>query len=300
MPEAAPTTTTTTCSAAVSARSAPMLARGRRGATVMAVYPGAVYLRVDGFAHPGLLPVVSTDALRLPNALVLGSAAPQVGWGVQPGDRVPVGDGAVRLPGVTIRRTRVWQPVPVPTAQSRVDVPAPPSVAALASAAWVGPARALAEGALAGEDLADRVEVTVGSGPGLTPSGDDVICGVLLALRVSGADRAAARLWGAVRLLTSRTTTVSACLLAEAADGYAVPAVVRLASALAGGRERRPEVGAATREVRAIGHTSGADLLAGLAGGLAAAQQHHHGRALAGLSTVVPHQFSTADPGVTS
>lgn len=260
----------TTYPAALSERSAPMLGRGERGATVMAVSPLAIYLRVNGFEPPGLLPVVAADALRLPNALVLGSAPPQVGWGVQPGDRVMVGNGRVRLPGATIRRVRVWRPVPVvPSPQQRL-VPAPSILARLSSQHWLAPAQLMATAAMAGDPLDALVEVTVGSGPGLTPSGDDMICGVMLALRLAGEADAVARLWRAVRPRLSRTTAVSDCLLAEAAQGYAVPAVVRLTAALGGGTCTMGEVSEAARAVTTIGHTSGADLLAGIAGGLAA------------------------------
>jgi hypothetical protein len=53
-------------------------------------------------------------------------------------------------------------------------------------------------------------------------------------------------------------------LLAEAAQGYAVPPVVQLGEALVAGAPAR--VLARIAEVAAIGHSSGEDLLAGMAG----------------------------------
>lgn len=287
--------------AAVSQRSAKVLSRRPRGATVLAVHPLALYLSVDhSWPDPGLLPVVAPSGLRLPNAVVLGAPLSQVGWGVQPGDRISVGDGEVRLPGATIRRTRFWRPVRVPTADQLPGVGVTGVLGRLASPHWAVPARHLATTAVRGGALAEDVRHTVGAGQGLTPSGDDVLCGLLLALRLAGADEARRRLWSAVHPRLGSTSTVSAALLTEAADGYAVPAVIRLASALVGGREHEPEVGAAAQEVRAIGHTSGADLLAGLAGGLAVVGERRPGRIVLGLHSAVPYRLPTTDPGVTS
>ncbi len=186
--------------AAVSERSAMVLARTPRGATVLAVHPLAFYLRIDrSWPDPGLLPVVAPGGLRLPNSVVLGSAPPQVGWGVQPGDRVVVGDGEVRLPGATIRRARVWRPVRVPTVDQLPGARVTGVLERLASSQWVAPARHLANAALRGDALSDAVGHTVGAGQGLTPSGDDVLCGLLLALRLAGADDARRCLWSSIR-----------------------------------------------------------------------------------------------------
>ncbi|WP_406831976.1 DUF2877 domain-containing protein [Pedococcus sp. KACC 23699] len=301
-------TATTSYPAAVSERSAKVLARRPRGATVLAVHPLAFYLRIDrSWPDPGLLPVVAAGGLRLPNAVVLASEPPQVGWGVQPGDRVVVGDGEIRLPGATIRRARVWRPVRVPTVDQLPGVRVTGVLERLASSHWVAPARRLATAALRKDPLGDAVGHTVGAGQGLTPSGDDVLCGLLLALRLAGADDAHRCLWSSIRPRLGSTTTVSAALLMEAADGYAVPAVVRLAGALASDRTiepaehagpAEPELVAAAREVRAIGHSSGADLLAGLFGGLAEAQEWRAGGVVLELHTVVPQHFSNTHTGV--
>jgi hypothetical protein len=104
----------------------------------------------------------------------------------------------------------------------------------------------------------------VGAGPGLTPSGDDVLCGVLLGLRLLGRARSLPRLWDAVAPRLPATTTLSAALLVEAVQGFAVPPVIDLGQALAEGDP--VGVRAAAARVLAVGHTSGADLLAGLTG----------------------------------
>ena len=259
----------TTWPAAVSERSVALVHGRPRSATVLAAFPTALYLQVGG--HADVLPVVTRDGLRLPTALAVGTGLPTVGWGAQPGDRVVVGAGAVHLPGVTVRAVRTWHPRSVPTAVS--DHPAAPL--SHLSLPWRAPARALTELLGSGEPtahlVAQRVGALVGAGPGLTPSGDDVLCGVLLGLRLHprGSAALAAELWRAVQPRLTATTSLSAALLREAADGYAVEPVVRLLERLAVVGTPNPparSVAEAVGDVLAIGHTSGADLLGGLAG----------------------------------
>ncbi|MCU1536543.1 MAG: hypothetical protein JWP82_894, partial [Humibacillus sp.] len=124
----------------------------------------------------------------------------------------------------------------------------------------------------------------VGAGRGLTPSGDDALCGVLLTL--AAVDSAAARsahlaVRAAVTASLTRTTSISAALLAAAAQGYAVPDVVRLVTRWSAGGQSRAAVGAADGadelldRVLAIGHTSGRDLLSGVTGALRALDAIH-------------------------
>lgn len=246
----------TTWPAAGSERSAFLLARAPGPATVLAVFPAALYLAVDR----DLLPVVAPGGLRLPTALALAAPVRPVGWGVQPGDVVTVGGREVVLPGVRVRAVREWRPrrMPVAVRASVRHLPAgSPST-------WRDDAAELAARVVDGGSLTALVRRLVGAGPGLTPSGDDVLCGVLLGLRLLGRARDLPRLWDAVAPRLSATTTLSAALLTEAVQGYAVPPVIDLGEALvaddAGG------VAAAAARVLAVGHTSGAELLAGLSG----------------------------------
>lgn len=246
----------TTWPAAGSERSAFLLARGARPATVLGVFPAALYLEVDRC----LLPLVAPGGLRLPTALALAAPVRRVGWGVQPGDAVTVGSGEVLLPGVRVRVVREWRPrrMPVAPGASATHLPSgPPSP-------WRDDAAELAGCVVDGAPLTARVRRLVGAGAGLTPSGDDVLCGVLLGLRLLGRAASLPRLWDAVAPRLSATTTLSAGLLVEAVQGYAVPPVIDLGEALAG---RDPvAVSDAADQVLAVGHTSGADLLAGLTG----------------------------------
>ena len=96
----------------------------------------------------------------------------------------------------------------------------------------------------------------LGAGPGLTPSGDDVLAGALVAAHATGDPRLAG--WaGATRaaLTATRTTPVSRGMLHHAADGYATPAARRLRhrglhrprrrDGHAAAARRRPQLGAA-------------------------------------------------------
>ncbi|WP_161988535.1 DUF2877 domain-containing protein [Pedococcus bigeumensis] len=257
--------------AAVSERSVGLLHGQPRRARVLGSFPTALYLQVGG--HAEVLPVVTPDGLRLPTALAVATVLPTVGWGTQPGDEVVVGGGEVRLSGLTIRALRTWRPHQVAAAEAGAGVLSAPL--APLRLAWRASARTLTDGLLAGDlgSLTDRVGTLVGAGPGLTPSGDDVLCGILLGLRLHprGSDALRERLWAAVRPRLMTTTSLSAALLTEAEQGYAVAPVVRLVEALAGhdgGHDAGHDPGPveAVQAVLAIGHSSGADLLGGLAG----------------------------------
>jgi hypothetical protein len=119
-------------------------------------------------------------------------------------------------------------------------------------------------------DLPDAVTALLGLGAGLTPQGDDVLAGLLVGLAaVPRASRLARRLGAIVTgLAASRTTTLSAALLCDAADGFAVPALVDLVDGL---HEVESSHRTTTRRtladvvvrLLAVGHTSGAALAHG-------------------------------------
>ncbi|WP_418061231.1 DUF2877 domain-containing protein [Pimelobacter simplex] len=116
----------------------------------------------------------------------------------------------------------------------------------------------------------------VGLGAGLTPSGDDVLTGLAV---VAAADegRLGAVRAGIVRALTAgapleeRTTAVGAAMLTEAAAGRARWRIHDLLTTIATTAPGGPELRAAVLAVRAIGHTSGTDVLEGVRLGLLAA-----------------------------
>jgi hypothetical protein len=164
-------------------------------------------------------------------------------------------------------KAAAWQPPP--------PVPGQPDLAALKTAAQlripdqglggliVGAHNALSGHAqpaldaldrwLVGNALGNEAEELIGLGPGLTPSGDDYLGGMLVALRLSGRGVQADGLWRWLRpRLAQRTSAISAAHLAAAAAGEAHQA---LHEVLNGNLD--------LTDLDAVGHCSGWDALAG-------------------------------------
>ena len=106
---------------------------------------------------------------------------------------------------------------------------------------------------LVGNALGEEAAGLIGLGPGLTPSGDDYLGGMLVALRLTGRAMQAEGLWRWLEpRLTAGTSAVSAAHLAAAAAGEAHEALHRVLNG---------EL--ALEALDAVGHTSGWDALAG-------------------------------------
>ncbi len=113
--------------------------------------------------------------------------------------------------------------------------------------------------------LRQAVAALVGLGPGLTPAGDDFLCGFLAAARAADPALLSA-LHEAAEASLGRTGTLSAFLLRCAIEGFWPTALVDLAEGLAG--EREPDALAALGALCRLGHSSGRDLATGLLFGL--------------------------------
>jgi hypothetical protein len=204
--------------------------------------------------------------------VIAGDRADGLLASLRPGDAVRVGQGRLELAGAVVRVVRVTVParvrdrVPAPGADARAVgavldaaldrvAPALPDLSTQA-AAVVGALRS-------GGDPEPAMLAMAGAGPGLTPSGDDALAGALLVARASGLDVPAAAVAAAGR----RTTLIAAHLLAAAAEGHAARPVVDLVDAVTAAAPG--EVGERLTAVLALGHTSGADLVAGVRGALA-------------------------------
>jgi hypothetical protein len=153
---------------------------------------------------------------------------------------------------VDVAEAAVWQPKPEWTQLRDADVARWPSPAELPSGITFFLEETV-EG-IAGDDLSTcltGVEGLAGRGDGLTPTGDDMLMGVLYGLWVWHPRQE----WMRMILETAvpRTTTLSANFLRAAADGEAV----RQWHDLVNGRPQ------AVAEIMAIGHSSGADAWAG-------------------------------------
>lgn len=257
-----------------------MMEAPRRPARVLAAFPSGVYLEVRTELEPQVIAVVTGQATRLPNAMVITGPMPAVAVG----DEAYVGDGSIDIGRLSLRAHRWWNPAPpLGAVQMAHLVHSLPAMAALCHRSprrpgleGNGAAGLLAQGCAEGSLLKSVVaaEQLVGLGPGLTPSGDDVLAGLLVALRhlggATGADRAvwlADWLAAAVTFdVRGRTTPISAALLHCAARGEASGEVLAVLRGLAGRQSLEP----ALRRLLQLGHTSGADLAWGLRIGLAA------------------------------
>jgi uncharacterized protein DUF2877 len=120
---------------------------------------------------------------------------------------------------------------------------------------------------LVGHSLDNEAEILIGLGPGLTPSGDDYLGGMLLALRACARAVQAESLWRWLEpRLEARTSAISAAHLAAAAQGEGHEALHRaLACLFADPADWAGALAALDR----VGHCSGWD---GLAGAVAVAR----------------------------
>ncbi|WP_186356242.1 DUF2877 domain-containing protein [Streptomonospora sp. PA3] len=238
--------------------------------------PLAVYLEVEGPHEATVIALLARDAVRLPNGLVLvGTQSVGPFADVAAATSVRIGRCSAVFDGptgpCTVRAGRWWRPpLPRPPRAERVPAAVAELGRALRGAAGGLPGDAVAalEGDAARAGAAgDACRRLIGRGPGLTPSGDDLICGYLLAARHLGASAAAAALAAAAERAAPATTALSADLVRHAAAGRACPQAVEVLDALGGHGPLAP----ALEELRRIGHTSGTDLALGMLAGARAA-----------------------------
>ena len=115
---------------------------------------------------------------------------------------------------------------------------------------------------LAGNALGNEVAQLIGLGPGLTPSGDDYLGGVLVGLRWLGRGAQANSLWRWLEpRLAQRTSPISAAHLAAAAAGQVHEALHDVLDSLSAWET--PDLLPGLAQLDAVGHTSGWDALAG-------------------------------------
>ncbi|MEZ5934604.1 MAG: DUF2877 domain-containing protein [Alphaproteobacteria bacterium] len=108
----------------------------------------------------------------------------------------------------------------------------------------------------------DSVEQLIGLGPGLTPSGDDLLAGALITCHHLGEIESAQPLAAAVCAVAAATNRISQAHLQAAARGYVAAPLHDLlhASLTTGRRSLRQDLDVAGK----IGHSSGLDALAGI------------------------------------
>lgn len=140
---------------------------------------------------------------------------------------------------------------------------APPSWFDTADGTRFGrPRLAAAAAALAGDLDASGLLGLVGLGIGLTPSGDDALVGMIAVATAAGVGSGTLRRFAGL-LDDTLTTPASLTYLRLAMDGDFSAPVRHLLAALT--RPGTPGLATAVAELSTMGHTSGADLMAGTA-----------------------------------
>src|SRR4051794_35591953 len=108
--------------AAVSPLMAGELAGAPRRCRVLAAFPTCLYL--DLGAHERVLAVLASDAVALPIGIRLTIPSTEVRWGLEPGDRVVVGEGRVRLPRADVVGARLLRPMRVRSVSRQIHAAA--------------------------------------------------------------------------------------------------------------------------------------------------------------------------------
>jgi len=271
----------------LSSRIAPLLDQAAHG-TVIATFGRSCYIDLNG----RIIAIVGAELLNGPLNLVASLPSDATLLHLPVGADVAVRRGALEIAGrleIDTASAQHWTPRVVSMAgadarpaeltralafiQTVLDRDAPQESFARAEArpqratdAMADLAHALRTGDVA---LAGRAAGNLaGLGPGLTPSGDDVLAGALLAVAVSGPASAPAFRTRIIASIRGRTTRISEAYLDAAADGDAGETWHRLLDLLRndeGGRLRD-----AVHQILAFGETSGGDMLAGFVLGMTA------------------------------
>lgn len=268
--------------------------RGR----VRSVHRAAIHVELERTGE--LLVVAIDDVGGLPGGILVSGSTDLRGIGVEPGmglraggDRLMIPDAPVEIP---LDAARPWSPALPEAGRLEFRRDAAACADALADARRIAGRRApraglgplLADGGTAAtggdswlpaaqvridrqrwafdaDDLAsvlgEAVEL-IGLGPGLTPSGDDYLVGLLAGLDAAG-HRSRPALATAVRYAApDRTTWIGATTLRHAAAGRYAERLHDVLIALADGAAVGLE--SAVERAMAYGATSGADTLVGL------------------------------------
>ena len=254
----------------------PIVAQSGTG-RVVAVFSSVAYVKLSGefiaIAKAGVEPGPLTLLTDIPAKTDLSRL------GFTPGQNAQFQPGLIRVAGVSITLDPVslWSP-PVscpPSAQRLAQglsslarselAPPEPSLGGIdwRDGATFAPGRAwLACVWTKGGSDAAWARQLVGRGPGLTPSGDDFLGGMMIALhRLHRAD-IAGRLWQSIEDTAKQATNeISCALLRAAARGHGSASLQSAITALCdGGRD----LDAALAQIDQIGHSSGWDALAGV------------------------------------
>lgn len=238
---------------------AAVIHRGRSCVLLESDLPGVLVVAGPGFGlAPGGIQLTDADFARFAAAVPEGGRVDLSTWD----------PGAVIAADLSIRRSPIAPSALAVHREALRRTPGAPGPMDPAPIRELGDE--LAATALEHGDLALPLAGLIGAGPGSTPTGDDVVVGVLAGLRAGGAPDAAFAIGDAVLPMVGRTTTASAHYLRAAAAGRFADRVRDLVAGLATAERAARESARAAR----WGATSGFDLLAGVVAAAGATTAH--------------------------
>jgi hypothetical protein len=242
------------------------VATGRTG-RVHSVFDHAVNLLIDAD-----LWTITADVHRLSPFSIALTSWPAAGLGVRAGDIAQVRAGFVGLGAgvVDCRAAQRWSGRRWAGAAGGLEQRLAIAETAARPRAWAGTGLLVArflDSLRRGEALHGALAQMVGRGPGLTPSGDDALVGILAALHLSPDDTdgsgVARRLASALASHLGGTTDISRHLLLQAARGQITRTLHDLGHRLHAPRSAH-DLQNALNAALDVGATSGADACLGL------------------------------------
>lgn len=224
----------------------------------------ACYAEVRSHGRDQLVALLAPGAVRVPMGIVIDARdLPDVGTDVH------LGAGLIGFGNRTWRPTRWWNPRPRldPTGLTEQSRALRQALQAEPDTSFGLPlAEELSVGSALARGDVQAATAVIGLGPGLTPSGDDVVAGALVMLALlSRLDGGTAR--AVLDRARTHTTALSTALLEAATQGQMIPQAARLLEAVAAAAPQ-PQVDARADELFAVGAHSGHDLAAGMLGAL--------------------------------
>jgi hypothetical protein len=232
-------------------------------APLVGAFPTALYLQLPAGS---VIAVLTCDAVALPIGLLLDRHSRELPLAERAGDGW-LADGMLQVAGLELRagssRSAALPRLPAPLPQ---QLSAARHELAQFPRGWDDFDPDVLSALTAGScrKAGAAVAALLGRGPGLTPAGDDLLCGMLAGACAFGHPLEAVR-QALVAQLDSRpraTTSLSRQLLLSALAGEGIDQLGTFAAALC-----RPDPGAlriATAALAGVGHSSGPALAAGL------------------------------------
>ncbi len=257
-----------------------------RPASVISIFPTAIYLRAEpslnaerngsGSRRPAsVVAILTSDASRLPLGAMLHRAANGRPLISHRGPlKACLGEGRITVGPLTVRASGWWDPRPrLPSTSPALLPEGMRELRAAVSERMRCPVRDVPaelcgqlgalRAALRRDDLTSALRAAqrmIGLGPGLTPAGDDLLCGMLAGLTLLGHPRADRIGAGVMALAPGRTTDLSLALLRHATLGQVNSELAAVIQALAGSGRLPSALG----RLFAVGNTSGIALGLGL------------------------------------